>query len=50
MNSSRQQETRLIFRHQLSFYTIIMNKQKEKVKKKIPFKIAPKRVIHLGIN
>ena len=31
MNSARQQDTRLIYRNQLSFYTVIINKQKEKV-------------------
>ena len=51
MNSVKLQDTSLIYRNLLLFYTLIMNYQKEKAeKKKIPFKIASKRIKYLGIN
>ena len=50
MNSAKLQDTRLIYRNMLHFYTLIMNYQKEKVFLKIPFKIASERIKYLGIN
>ena len=47
MNSARQQDTRLIYRNLLRFFTLIVKYQKEKVKKN-PFKITLKK--YLGIN
>ena len=50
MNSVKLQDERLIFRNLLFFYTLIMNYQKEKAKKKILFTITLKRIKYLGIS
>ena len=47
MNSVKLQDTGLICRNLLLFYTPIKNYQKEKV---IPFKIISQRIKYLGIN
>ena len=47
MNSVKLQDTKLIHRNLLHFYTLTMNDQKEKL---IPFKITTKRIKYLGIN
>ena len=45
MNSVKLQDTKLIYRQLLHFYTLIINYQNT-----IPFIIAPKRIKYLGIN
>ena len=50
MNSTKLQDTRLIYRNLLYFYTLIMNYQKDKVRKKNSFKIISKRIKYLAIN
>ena len=47
MNSVKLQDTKIIDRNQLCFYTLIMSYQKEKT---IPFTTASKRIKYLGIN
>ena len=45
-------DTKLVYRSQLLFYTIIVSYHKEKVNpnKTIPFKSISKRIKYLGIN
>ena len=43
------QDTKLIYRNMLPFYTLTMNYKRE-IKTKIPFTIASKRIKYLGIN
>ena len=52
MNSTKLQDTRLIYRNLLQFYTLILNYQNDKVKKKKKnsFKIISKRIKYLAIN
>ena len=50
MNSGKLQDTRLIYRNLLLFCTLIMNYEKEKVKKKILFKITSKGIKYLEIS
>ena len=52
MNLVKLQGTKLIHRNLLHLYTLTMNYQKEKVKKKkkIPFTIALKKIKYLKIN
>ena len=49
MNSVKLQDTKLIYRNLLCFYTLTMNYQKE-IKKTTPLTIASKRIKYLGIN
>ena len=49
MNSPRLQDTRLIYRNLLHFFTLTVKYQKRKVLK-IPYKITEKIVKYLGIN
>ena len=50
MNIVRLQDIKLIHRNPLHSYTLTMRKQKEKLRKKIPFTIVMKRIKYLGIN
>ena len=50
MNSAKFQKTRLIYRNLLLFYTLIINYQNKKVKKKSCLKITSNRIKFLGIN
>ena len=50
MNSVKLQNTKLIYRNLLCLYTLTMNYQKKKARKKIPFTTASKRIKYLGIN
>ena len=49
MNSVKLQDTKLIHRHLLHFYTLTTNYQKQ-IKEIIPFTITSKRIKYLGIN
>ena len=50
MNIVKLQGIKLIHRNPLHSYTLTMRKQKEKLRKKIPFTIVMKRIKYLGIN
>ena len=50
MNIVKFQDIKLIHRNCLHSYTHTMRKQKKKLRKKIPFTIAMKRIKYLGIN
>ena len=50
MNSVKLQDTKLIYRNVLHFYTLMRSYQKEKLRKKNPFTIISKRIKYLGIN
>ena len=47
MNSAKSQDTKLMYRNQLYFYTPIMKQQKDKL---IPFIIATRIIKYLGIH
>ena len=50
MNIVKLQNIKLTHRNPLHSYTLTMRKQKEKLRKKIPFTIVMKRIKYLGIN
>ena len=50
MISVKLQDTRLIYRYLSLFYILIMNYEKEKVKKKNQFKISSERIKYLKLN
>ena len=50
MNIVKFQDIKLLHRNPLHSYTLTMRKQKKKLREKIPFIIAMKRIKHLGIN
>ena len=50
MNIVKLQDRKLTHRNPLHSYTLTMRKQKKKLREKIPFIIAMKRIKHLGIN
>ena len=50
MNSVKSQDTKLIHRNHLHFYTLKMKNQKKEIKESIPFTNATKRIKYLGIN
>ena len=49
MNIIKLQDIKLIQRNPLHSYTLTIRKQKEKLREKIPFTIATKRIKYLGI-
>ena len=49
MNSVKLQDTKLLYRNQLYFYSLKVDFQKETLGKKIPFTIASKRIKYLGM-
>ena len=51
MTSVKFQGTKLIYRNLLCFYTLIIKQQKEilRIKKMIPFTVAPKGIKYPGI-
>ena len=50
MSSASLQDMRSIYKYQLTFCTLVMNKSKNKIKKIIPFTKASKVIKHLGVN
>ena len=50
MNTVKLQDKKLTHRNPLHSYTLIMRKQKEKLRETIPFTTATKRIKYLGIN
>ena len=50
MNLVKLQDTKLMHRNLLHFYTLMMKNLKEKLRKHSHFTIATKRIKYLGIN
>ena len=50
MNIVKLQDIKSTVRNLLHSYTLTMRKRKEKLREKIPFKIAMERIKYLGIN
>ena len=50
MNLAKLQDTNAIRRNHLHFYILTVKKSGREIKESIPFTIATKRIIDLGIN